>query len=209
MTISLASLEKLRAARLSTEQMDAVLDVLTVELAPLEHGRLANAERQKRYKERRYTNVVQADVTITSQASRVEDNPLLSSSSETVRKEERKTPPSPSKPLPDEGFGKLWAVYPKRNGSADKKGALKAYWPALKRASLETILEGARHFAQAMAERNTVGTEFIPHLRTWLNGDRWEERFEAPAHDASKPGNPAQPTLAQLEEKWGLKLVSK
>jgi hypothetical protein len=70
-------------------------------------------------------------------------------------------------------------AYPKRDGSADRKGAVKAFGSALKRAPLEIILDGARHFADAMTARGKTGTEFIPQARTWLNGDRWNERYES------------------------------
>jgi hypothetical protein len=78
-----------------------------------------------------------------------------------------------------EGFIAFWEAYPKRDGSPDRKGAVKAFGPALRRASLEIILDGARHFADAMTARGKTGTEFIPQARTWLNGDRWNERYES------------------------------
>jgi hypothetical protein len=78
-----------------------------------------------------------------------------------------------------DGFIAFWEAYPKRDGSADRKGAVKAFGSALKRAPLEIILDGARHFADAMTARGKTGTEFIPQARTWLNGDRWNERYES------------------------------
>ncbi len=203
LTISLASLEKLRAARLSTEQMDAVLEVLTVELAPLEHGRLANAERQKRYKERRYTNVVHGNVTETFQTSRVEDKPLLPSLTETASKNPPLPPAPSSQPLPidPEGFEEFWAIYPKRNGSADRKPAIKAFIPAVKRAgSLETLLHGAKRYAAECRDKGKIGTEFVKQARTWLNADGWAE-YEV---HVSSSGIATPMTVAVIEgsEAW-------
>lgn len=117
--------------------------------------------------------------------SRVEDNILNLPLVDTSRKNLLPPPPLPSKPEPD-GFAEFWEVYPKRDGSSDRKGAVKAFGPALKRASLETILDGAQHFADAMQARGKTGTEFIPQARTWLNGDRWNERYDAATAADSK-----------------------
>lgn len=77
-----------------------------------------------------------------------------------------------------EGFEEFWSAYPKRDGSADRKGAVKAFRAASKRVSVENIIEGATIFSEAMQDRGKVGTEFIPQARTWLNGDRWNDRYE-------------------------------
>lgn len=95
-----------------------------------------------------------------------------------------------------EGFEDFWDAYPKRDGSADRKGAVKAFRTALKRASLETILDGTEHFCAAMKARGKAGTEFIPQARTWLNGDRWNERYDATGPADSK----AAQNLAILEK---------
>jgi hypothetical protein len=202
-TVSLASLQKLMSLNLSTEQMAGVMEVLTVELAPKRSGA---AERQARYRARKkgvtrdVTNNVTRDVTetspVTSRPSRVEDNIINISLVETSRNK-KPIPPSPlsSKPLPD-GFEQFWAIYPKRDGAMDRKGSAKAFTAALRRVSLTTILDGAEHFAQAMTARGKVGTEYIPLPRTWLNGDRWNDRYDTgPADDDKQAHN-----LAILEK---------
>lgn len=88
-------------------------------------------------------------------------------------------PPKPAVEADPEGFQDFWDAYPKRDGSPDRKGAVKAFRTALKRASLETILDGTEHFCAAMKARGKAGTEFVPQARTWLNGDRWNERYDA------------------------------
>jgi hypothetical protein len=78
--------------------------------------------------------------------------------------------------LANQGFDAFWAEYPKRDGNADKKAALKAFGPALKRAgSLETILSGARAYAAHCREKSKIGTEYVKQARSWLNGDLWLE----------------------------------
>lgn len=196
--MNLSSLQKLGTLGLSTEQMAGVIDVLAAELAPCERSRELAAERQSRYLQR-HGNVRMplpskrhSDVDMTS--SRVEDNTLPSLTSGKEVKEESKTSltvSSASKPLPSsdpDGFGNFWVFYPKRDGSADRKGAVKAFNAALRRTDLKTIMDGVEAFGLAMAERGKVGTEFIPQARTWLNGDRWNERYSAPSANAKPNG---------------------
>lgn len=95
-----------------------------------------------------------------------------------------------------EGFSEFWETYPKRDGSADRKGAEKAFRAALKRADITTIIDGAQHFSEAMTARGKAGTEFVPQARTWLNGDRWNERYDA----AGPSDNKAAQNLAILEK---------
>jgi hypothetical protein len=76
------------------------------------------------------------------------------------------------------GFTEFWNAYPKRDGSPDRKGAVKAFKAALQRVSLDVIVEGAEQFTVAMRARGKFGTEYVPQARTWLNGDRWNERYE-------------------------------
>lgn len=168
------------------QAMAAALLFLAEQLEADEAIRNAAAVRQQRYRERH------SGVTVTQQSrnddgdvtprARVEDKPLNLTTGDTSRKI---LPLSPSKPLPD-GFDEFWEIYPKRDGSTDRKGAAKAFAAALKRASLETIIEGLRHFVDAMTARGKVGTEFIPQARTWLNGDRWNERFDASTADSKE-----------------------
>lgn len=181
------------------EAMAAALLFLAEQLEADEAKRNAAATRQQRYRERHSGVTVtpasqqnNADVT---PLARVEGNiiktqglfknnpplsPLLPSNSRA-----HGTNPRASQPDPD-GFDAFWAVYPKRDGAMDRKSAVKAFGAALKRAPLTTIIDGAEHFAKAMTARGKVGTEFIPQPRTWLNGDRWNDRYEAASAADSK-----------------------
>ena len=67
----------------------------------------------------------------------------------------------------DTTFNEFWSVYPKK---ADKRAALKAFKSALKRASLEVIISGARKYA---ADPNRED-RFTKNPATWLNADAWE-----------------------------------
>jgi hypothetical protein len=190
MTVSLASLQKLMSLNLSTEQMAGVMEVLTVELAPLEALDQERRERLAKDRARKFRGTIQGNSTEIPRniggnsteippRARVEDKPLNSNLVDRSRNNSSPFPPSLPKPPETEGFEEFWDAYPKRDGSADRKGAEKAFRAALRRASLETIIDGALHFSDAMTARGKAGTEFVPQARTWLNGDRWNERYDA------------------------------
>jgi len=200
MPISATTLELLMKAGLGGE---ALLEVVRSVEADTIKKRSGAAERQARYraKQKNRDDDVTRDVTsdaspVTLHASRVEDNNYNSNLVDTSRKNLLPPPPLPSQPREPEGFSEFWESYPKRDGSADRKGAVKAFGAALKRAPLETILDGAQHFAEAMQARGKAGTEFIPQARTWLNGDRWNDRYDASTAADSKQAQ----NLAILEK---------
>jgi hypothetical protein len=146
---------------LTTEQMAGVIDVLAVELAPLETMRKKATERQSRYRQR--DSNVTVDVTPSPLVPPLSPAPL--------------SPPiiPPSQLQPD-GFAEFWDAYPKRDGGADKKGALKAFGPAVQRAGGKgTILRAVARYAAHCREKGKVGTEFVKQARSWLNGDLWTE----------------------------------
>lgn len=180
--------------------MAAALLFLAEQLEADELKRSANALRQQRYRERnKGVTVTQqqrnCDGVVTSRV-RVDDNNYNSNLVDISKKNLLPPPPLPSKSEEPEGFADFWQAYPKRDGSADRKGAVKAFRAALKRTDFETIINGAEHFREAMTARGKIGTEFIPQARTWLNGERWNERYEsASAADSRQAQN-----LAILEK---------
>jgi hypothetical protein len=171
--------------------MAGVMEVLAVELAPLEAHEQERRERLAKDRERKFRGKVQGSsaeiprkangnsTEVPRNASRVEDNYNFPTLVDTSRKTIPPNPPLPSRALDPDGFEAFWDAYPKRDGSADRKGAVKAFKAALRRETLETILDGVEHFAEAMTARGKVGTEYIPQARTWLNSDRWSERYDA------------------------------
>ena len=159
---------------------------LAEQLERQERKRAFAAERQARYRnahsnaDNDVTNVLfdrhnNAAVT----PSRV-DNKLLPSKQESKKEKEvsLSVNASSSKPLDPEGFPDFWAIYPKRHGDADRKGAIKAYIAASRRAPFETILQGAMRYSQFCDADGKTRTEFVKQARTWLNADGWNEAYE-------------------------------
>lgn len=71
------------------------------------------------------------------------------------------------------GFDEFWMIYPRK---VAKGNAQKAWTKAVKRASVEEILAGARRYAEA---RQGQDNQFTAHPASWLNGDRWADDFNA------------------------------
>ena len=66
----------------------------------------------------------------------------------------------------DSSFELFWSIYPRRQG----KGAAKKAWAnAVKKVSMQEIIESAERFAN---DPNR-DPEFTPHATTWLNQERW------------------------------------
>lgn len=64
-------------------------------------------------------------------------------------------------------FNEFWSVYPKR---ADKPAAMRAFEKAMKRVSLETLLDGARRYR----DDPNRDAAFTKNPGTWLNADAWD-----------------------------------
>lgn len=80
----------------------------------------------------------------------------------------------PKEPEPhNEWFDQFWSIYPAKK---DKPAAKRAFKNALKRTTLETILEGAQRY------RDDPNREpgFTKNPSTWLNNDAWENGPEVP-----------------------------
>lgn len=182
MPVSFASMDKLFGLGLSTEQLKGVMEVLAVELAPLEERR--NKDRLRK-RQRESTDGPQKIHGTSVESPQIARNVDINSlPSETIK---TNLPLSPSKPEPD-GFDAFWACYPKRSGAADRKAAVKAFGPAVKRADLETILHGARAYNSEMTAKGKIGTEFVKQARTWLNADGWTEyQSSSPLASVERP----------------------
>lgn len=76
-------------------------------------------------------------------------------------------PLEPSKETPS-SFDDFWEIYPRKVG---KQAAQKAFIKALKVATLDEILAGARKYAE---DPNRVDA-FTAHPTTWLNAGRWAD----------------------------------
>lgn len=75
--------------------------------------------------------------------------------------------------LVNDRFDEFWMIYPRK---VAKGNAQKAWAKAVKRASVEEILAGARRYAEA---RQGQDNQFTAHPASWLNGDRWADDFNA------------------------------
>lgn len=182
MTVSLTSLGILADLNLTSEQMAGVLRVLAVELAPLEKRRQKDRERKIHGKGDGKSTDDPQNVrgnSVEPLLSRVEDKLLTTFSNE------KKTippinPPIPSKPTglsEHPTFGDFWSIYPLRDGDRDRRGAVKAFNAAVKRAEVGEIIAGAQRYAAYLVSKGKAGTEFVCQARTWLNGDRWNEDY--------------------------------
>jgi hypothetical protein len=77
------------------------------------------------------------------------------------------TPLSSPPKIPSENplFEEFWKVYPRK---VEKGVARKAWRNALKRATAEEIIAGAKRYAALKLD-----LEFTKHPGPWLNADRW------------------------------------
>jgi hypothetical protein len=73
----------------------------------------------------------------------------------------------PELELLNKGFAKFWAVYPKKD---DKPLAKRSFEKALKRATLEQIVDGAERYRDDPNREDL----FTKNPSTWLNADAWE-----------------------------------
>jgi hypothetical protein len=80
---------------------------------------------------------------------------------------------APTRPS-DEAFETFKKAYPKRKGPNPWPPARKLFDAAVKRGvEIAEIVDGARRFAAQVHDK--IGTEFIPHARTWLHGECWKD----------------------------------
>jgi hypothetical protein len=78
-------------------------------------------------------------------------------------------------------FEEFWGVYPRK---VEKGVARKAWKNALKRATPEEIIAGAKRYA---AQRFGQEVEFTKHPGPWLNADRWLDEAPKVIEFASGP----------------------
>ena len=77
-------------------------------------------------------------------------------------------------------FDNLWKIYPKKVGKGTAK---KAFAKATTKATPDQIEHALSVFVRAWGNQDK---KFMPHLATWLNGERWEDEIqEASLQDMS------------------------
>jgi hypothetical protein len=73
---------------------------------------------------------------------------------------------------PEEAFARFLAAFPERDGGHDRDATLLVWQGALRRADAETIIAGARAYAEATAGRPR---RFIMSPRRWLAESHWRD----------------------------------
>ena len=77
-------------------------------------------------------------------------------------------------------FDNLWQIYPKKVGKGTAKKALAK---AMTKATADQIQHSLAVFVRAWGNQDK---KFMPHLATWLNGERWDDEIqEASLQDMS------------------------
>ena len=77
-------------------------------------------------------------------------------------------------------FDDLWKIYPKKVGKGTAKKALAK---AMTKATADQIQHSLAVFVRAWGNQDK---KFMPHLATWLNGERWDDEIqEASLQDMS------------------------
>ena len=72
-------------------------------------------------------------------------------------------------------FDDLWKIYPKKVG---KGTARKALATAMKKAPIDKIQNSLSLFVRSWGNQDK---KFMPHLATWLNGERWDDEIQQPS----------------------------
>lgn len=72
-------------------------------------------------------------------------------------------------------FEDLWKIYPKKVG---KGTARKALATAMKKAPIDKIQNSLSLFVRSWGNQDK---KFMPHLATWLNGERWDDEIQQPS----------------------------
>ena len=94
-------------------------------------------------------------------------------------------------------FDDLWAIYPKKVG---KGTARKALAKALTKAPIDQIQHSLSLFVRSWGQQDK---KFMPHLATWLNGERWDDEIQQPSsagHDL-RPADAGNPRLTGNRQK--------
>jgi hypothetical protein len=100
--------------------------------------------------------------------------------------------PTPYSPPPVENsdgqFPCFWQAFPRRQGGNSRKNAETRFRSAVKAGvNPETIIDGARRYAEHCDATGKTGTEFVKTAEAWLNGRFWESDWSI---SLSRPAPP-------------------
>lgn len=111
--------------------------------------------------------------------------------------EQENTTPNPGRVVTgtseQEWFARFWEVWPRK---VEKRAALRAFRAALKRATPEDLVGGAKRYRDDPNRR----ADFTKHPTTWLNGDCWLDEAEVAAPTKPEPEYLAPPPPPTAEE---------
>lgn len=96
-----------------------------------------------------------------------------------------------SDPAIPDVFDEFWSIYPRRIA---KLAAKRKFEAALRHATAEQIIDGARAYASVTA---TTDMQFIKHPATWLHGGCWEDDMAVVAPKAISQSKPTFDDLAR------------
>lgn len=109
-----------------------------------------------------------------SQSSRVTDDENTRADASVTHREEGKGKEGKGKEIKACPFDLFWAAYPKKE---DKKNAAKKWEAAELDGKAEMIIADVK---RRTTEHRPWVEGFVPHPTTYLNGERWNDDFEAP-----------------------------
>lgn len=195
------------AAGMPADTIVAAIADMEAAAGPYPKTRSAHAERQARYRERKASQSVTSDVTVTP----VTSQPSLSDASPSpspAPSPDKEIPPTPPKennlfPLPPSTprvsggreqamFDRFWEVYPNKVGKAD---ARKAFSKALTRTSAEEMAAGLHRYIAKTDDRPWCNPA------TWLNQDRWGDMPAEVARGSPRGENAVERQVRELKGK--------
>lgn len=205
-------IDAMMAAGLTREQMAALIKVeLANEQAKKETRRAGNAERQRRFRERKSNALpALADVTealpsvtpsreIQHAPAHAEPEPNITTTTEVQKDILTDIPKSPARrrhdDWPEDFAEQLWEIYPRKT---EKKAGMEALARLHRadRVSWLEIVNGVEHLFGC-------DPQFVPALARWLKGERWKDeqiRSRPPPHRQAKR-NTALDGLEELERR--------
>jgi DNA replication protein DnaC len=91
-------------------------------------------------------------------------------------------------------FDDIWKMYPKKVG---KGTARKALAKAMTKTPTDKIQHSLALFVRAWGNQDK---KFMPHLATWLNGERWDDELQAPSLQDMTSDQQMQTILGSLQD---------
>ena len=161
-------------------------------MASREDTKNANAERQRKFKERQKGNasVTQGNASVTQNMHIADTDADADADTKT------KTKKSKAKAFSCAGFEDFWEAYPRRLGKVDAENAFRK---ATKTATIEEILNAIQSQKQTDAWIKDGG-QFIPYPATWLNKGHWMNEVEGQTKAPKPPEIPAPDGWEQIYE---------